>query len=140
MDLPLVAIGETFTAGFGVDPQLQVAREMLDKNRSVQGGNQVHDFRYRIRISSFKKDAVQVQVWDRLPRAEEEAVGVTLVRTEPVLSADPHYPRHERPTNLLRWDLTVDPGANGETAKVIEYEFKLEYDKNLALGGFKAGK
>jgi uncharacterized protein (TIGR02231 family) len=140
MDLPLVAIGETFTAGFGVDPQLQVAREMLDKNRSVQGGNQVHDFRYRIRISSFKKDAVQVQVWDRLPRAEEEAVGVTLVRTEPVLSADPHYLRHERPTNLLRWDLTVDPGANGETAKVIEYEFKLEYDKNLALGGFKAGK
>ena len=26
MDVPLVAIGEQFTAGFGVDPQLQVQR------------------------------------------------------------------------------------------------------------------
>ena len=140
MDLPLVAIGETFTAGFGVDPQLQAAREMLDKDRSVQGGNQVHEFRYRIRIASFKKEPVAVQVWDRLPRAEAEAVGVTLVRTEPPLSDDPHYLRDDRPANLLRWDLTVEPEAHGEKAEVIEYQFKLEYDKTLALGGFKAGK
>src|SRR5207247_5535988 len=41
MDVPLVAIGEQFTAGFGVDPQLQIIREMMDKQRTQQGGNQV---------------------------------------------------------------------------------------------------
>src|SRR5262249_55431079 len=39
--LPLVAIGETFTAGFGAEPQLQVNRQMMDKSRAMQGGNQV---------------------------------------------------------------------------------------------------
>ncbi len=140
MDLPLVAIGEAFTVGFGVDPQLQVAREVIEKNKSVQGGNQVHEFKYRIRVSSFKKEPVRVQVWDRLPRGEAESVGVTMVDTTVPLSTDADYLRHERPVNLLRWDLTVPAEANGERASVVEYRFKLEYDRNLALGGFKAGK
>jgi hypothetical protein len=41
MKLPLVAAGEPFIAGFGVDPQLQVSRRLVHKARSVQGGNQV---------------------------------------------------------------------------------------------------
>ncbi len=31
--LPLVAIGKPFTVGFGVDPQLQVTRKLMDKTR-----------------------------------------------------------------------------------------------------------
>lgn len=140
MDLPLVAIGESFTAGFGVDPQVQVTRELVTKNKIVQGGNQVHDFRYRLRIASFKSAPVRIQVWDRLPRAEAESVAVTLLSTNPPLSDDPAYLRGERVANLLRWDLLVEPNANGEKAQSIEYQFKLEYDRNLALGEFKAGK
>src|SRR5262249_35548675 len=67
MDLPLVAIGEQFTVGFGVDPQLQVARQLLDKGRAMQGGNQVLRYDYRILVSSYKAQPVSVQVWDRLP-------------------------------------------------------------------------
>jgi len=81
MNVPLVAIGEQFTVGFGVDPQLQVIREMLDKTTTQQGGNQVHKFDYRILVSSYKPQAVKVQLWDRLPHAEVEAVGITLGKT-----------------------------------------------------------
>jgi uncharacterized protein (TIGR02231 family) len=140
MNLPLVAIGEKFTAAFGADPQLQVTRELLTKERNVQGGNQVHSFRYRIRVSSFKDAPVKLQVWDRLPHAEAEAVGVTLTSSNPPLSTDPKYLREERPRNLLRWDLTVAPDAQNEKSAAIDYEFKLEYDRNMALGNFKAGK
>src|SRR5262249_58403948 len=35
MDLPLVAIGETFTAGFGVQPHLHVQRPMLHKSPAI---------------------------------------------------------------------------------------------------------
>src|SRR5207302_2012146 len=41
MPMPLVAIGEEFTAGFGVDTQLQIQRQMVDQTRTTQGGNQV---------------------------------------------------------------------------------------------------
>ena len=109
MNLPLVAIGEQYTVGFGVDPQLQVSRSSSKKSRTVQGGNQVHNYEYRITVGSYKSEEVKVQVWDRLPRAEAEAVAVSLVEPSPKLSDDPTYLRQERPENLLRWDLTVAP-------------------------------
>ncbi len=140
MDLPLVAIGEHFTAGFGVDPQLQVTRELVTKDHTVQGGNQVHDFKYRIRVGSFKSKSVKMQIWDRLPKAEAEAVGITLQSPTPSLSDDATYVRRDRPANLLRWDLVAAPNTNGEKAMTIEYQFKLEYDRNVAIGNFKASQ
>src|SRR5262249_24006938 len=105
MNLPLVAIGERFTVGFGAEPQLQVQRQMVDKSRTMQGGNQILRLEYRILVSSYKSEKVRLQVWDRLPHGESEALGVTLVKAAPELCKDPVYLREERPSNLLRWDL-----------------------------------
>jgi uncharacterized protein (TIGR02231 family) len=140
MNLPLVAIGEQFTVGFGVDPQIQVDRQLANKTRSIQGGNQVLTYDYRIRVSSFKDADAQVQIWDRLPKAEAEMVDVELVHATPDLSTDPEYLRNDRPKNLLRWDLTLKPGTSGEKAAVVSYEFKLQYDRNVAIGNFSATK
>jgi hypothetical protein len=137
MNLPLVAIGETFTVGFGTDPQLQVQRQMMDKSRTQQGGNQVLKFEYRILVNSFKNERVRMQVWDRLPTAENETMGVSLVKAAPDLSKDPMYLREEKPHNLLRWDLDLDPAMNGEKAQAIQYEFKLELDRNMTIGSFQ---
>jgi hypothetical protein len=138
MNLPLVAIGERYTVGFGVDPQLQVTRSMVKKSRSLQGGNQVHNYDYRITVASYKSEAVKVQVWDRLPRAEAEAVAVSLLETTPKLSQDSGYQRSQRPDNLLRWDLSVEPGQTGEKAATLAYQFKLEYARDVAIANFKA--
>jgi hypothetical protein len=136
MNLPLVAIGETFTAGFGTEPQLQVNRQMMDKSRAMQGGNQVLKYEYRILVSSYKPERVNLQVWDRLPAAENETMGVSLVKAAPEVSKDALYLREERPHNLLRWDLEVDPAMNGEKAMTVTYEFKLELDKQMTIGSF----
>jgi hypothetical protein len=136
MDLPLVAIGEQFTAGFGVDPQMQVTRQMITKNRTSQGGNQVLTYEYRILVSSYKEGAANLQVWDRLPHAEAEALAVTLIKAEPEISKDSLYQREHRPNNLLRWDLKVDPTMNGEKALALNYEFKLELDRQMTIGSF----
>jgi hypothetical protein len=138
MNLPLVAIGESFTAGFGTEPQLQVHRQMIDKARTMQGGNQVLRYEYRILVSSYKPERVRLQVWDRLPQAENETMGVSLVKAAPEVSKDPLYLREERPHNLLRWDLEVDPAMNGEKALAIQYEFKLELDKQMTIGSFQS--
>ena len=39
---------------------------------------------------------------------------------------------------MLRWDLSVDPGMNGEKAIVVTYEFTMELDKQLSVGSFAA--
>jgi uncharacterized protein (TIGR02231 family) len=137
MTLPLVAVGEQFTAGFGVDPQLVVQRSMTDKMRSTSGGNQLLRYDYRILVNSYKAEKVRLQVWDRLPYAENDSVGVQLLKTSPDLSKDAIYQREHRPNNLLRWDLAVEPNTNGEKATPIGFEFKLELDRQMTIGGFQ---
>jgi hypothetical protein len=134
MNLPLVAIGEQFTAGFGVDPQLQVQRQLLDKSRTTQGGNQIWKYEYRILVNSYKSEPVKLQVWDRLPRAENETAGISLVKAKPEISTDSMYLREQRPHNLLRWDLAVEPSTSGDKALTINYEFKLELDRQMIIG------
>jgi hypothetical protein len=138
MPLPLVAVGEEFTAGFGVDPQVQIQRQLVDKARTTQGGNQVLKYEYRILVSSFKSEPVTLQVWDRLPHAEAESVNVNLVKAAPELSTDAIYLRESRPNNLLRWDLEVEPGRSGEKAMPIAYEFRMELDRQMAIAGFQS--
>lgn len=134
--LPLVAIGEQFTAGFGVDPQLQVTRALVDRAKTIQGGNQVHKLDYRLSVSSYKNEAVKLQLWDRLPHSETDAVTVTLLTTSKEVSTDPAYVREEKPKNLMRWDLTVEPAQRGEKAQALTYQFKMEYAKETAIGNF----
>lgn len=138
MRLPLVAVGEQFTVGFGVEPQLQVQRVMMDKTRTMQGGNQILNYQYRILLSSYKSEKVKLQLWDRLPSAENETIGVTMVKAAPELSKDALYLREERPNNLLRWDLDVEPNQSGEKAMAVNYEFKLELDKQLTIGSVQS--
>jgi uncharacterized protein (TIGR02231 family) len=138
MSLPLVAVGEPFAVGFGVDPQLQVQRQMASQKRSVEGGSQVVDYQYVLRVSSYKAEPVRMQVWDRLPHAEAETVGVTLVKTAPELCAtDELYLREQRPNNLLRWDVVVEPGMNGKKAMEIGYEFRMAHDRQMAIASFQ---
>jgi hypothetical protein len=111
----------------------------LDQQRDIsgrQGGNQVLKYEYRILVSSFKSEPVKVQVWDRLPHAEAESVNVSLVKATPEVSKDALYLRESRPNNLLRWDLEVGPGRNGEKAVAVAYEFRMELDRQMAISGF----
>ena len=138
-DLPLVAVGETFTVGFGVDPQLRAARQLVEKTSAVQGGNQVRKFDYRLVVESYKAEPAAVQLWDRLPVAEDaDAVNVRLVENSQPLSEDASYVRRDRPQNLLRWDLTLPPNANGEKAVTVTYQFEMAYDRNRTIGGFQS--
>ncbi|MBN9517556.1 mucoidy inhibitor MuiA family protein [bacterium] len=137
--LPLVAAGKGFTVGFGADPQIQVTRTLADKHRTTQGGNQVLTFKYQVALSSYKREAVPVQVWDRVPNAESAmTIAVTVSNPQPALSTDPTYLREDRPKGLLRWDVTLRPDQNGEKALPVGYEFKMELDRNVNIGGFLA--
>jgi hypothetical protein len=139
MALPQVAVGEPFTVGFGVDPQLQVGRRLVAKSQAVQGGNQVQSFEFRIVVRNFKSTPVALQVWDRLPHPKSTDVAVNLASTSPDLSPDALYRRAQRPDNLLRWDLDVPPGTTGEKALTIHYQFQLEFAREMAVDYLATG-
>lgn len=132
--MPLVAMGQTFTAGFGVDPQIQVKRDMVAKTRTTQGGNQVQKFDYRITLANYKSEPARVELWDRMPYAEGEAVTITMANSAPQLSKDETYVRDQQPKGLLRWDLTLEPNTSGTKATSVTYQYKMEYAKDSSIG------
>lgn len=133
-EIGTVARGQTFVLGFGADPQLRARRELVDKDETTQGGNRVLSFDYRLTIENFKQQPLAVRVTDRLPFAEREnEIKITLDTGEHKLADDPFYLRRERPRGILRWDVEVPAGAAGEDATVVDYDYTLEFARNLQI-------
>ena len=137
--LPLVAVGKKFTVGFGADPQLSVMRKLISKEQTTQGGNAVRTFTYQILLNSYKTVAVDVQVMDRMPHSsQQQSIAIDLTSTTPDLSENKLYLRDERPKNLLRWDVKLLSEENGDKALTIDYEYKIEFDRNVTISAFQA--
>jgi hypothetical protein len=133
-EIPTVARGQTFVVGFGADPQLRARRELVDKKDGVQGGNRETRFEYRLVVENFANEKMLVRVLDRLPHAENgEDIRVTLGETSDPISTDKLYQREERPMGILRWDIEVPAKAAGEDARLIKYQYVVEYDRQFVV-------
>jgi hypothetical protein len=137
-DLPTVAVGESFTAGFGIDSSLRASRELMDRTESIQGGNRVVELTYRLTVENFNGAPASVRLLDRLPKVKSVGgsdIRVTLVSSGPDLSQAEDFVKAQKKDGILRWDLTVPPQSIGPAAMSLEYKFRLEYDKQMTLAG-----
>jgi hypothetical protein len=139
-ELPTVSVGESFTLGFGIDSSLRASRTLAKKTESIQGGNRVVDFTYQLAIENFGSDPVAVRLLDRLPTATESEIKLTLIEPGKPLSSDTHFQQVDRKKGLLRWDVEVPAQSVGPKAFSLEYQLRLEYDKQLAITGLPGAK
>ncbi|MGD9690102.1 MAG: mucoidy inhibitor MuiA family protein [Phycisphaerales bacterium] len=131
--VPTIAAGEGFRAGFGIDTSLRTSKELVERAESHQGGNRIIEFTYRVAIENFGKAAALVTVLDRLPTPKGSEIKLTLLSQSPSLSEDREYQETDRKRNLMRWDISVPAGATGTNATIIEYRFRLEFDRQMML-------
>lgn len=131
--LPQVTIGETFTAGFGIDSQVRVVRELENKKTRIQGGNRIDTYDYRIALSNYKNTPVELRLLDRLPYTDNASIKIELEKTEPELSTGSKYLRIARKKGILRWDLKLAPNTVEKDATVVKYSFTMEYDRNMQI-------
>lgn len=132
-EMGLVTIGQPFTAGFGIDSQVQVVREFKDKKVETLWGNRNDEQQYRIELSNYKNQAVKLRLLERIPYADNPNVEVALTPMSHELSKDAEYARTVQKKGILRWDLTLPPGTTGEKATVVTYGFTMKYDKNMHI-------
>ncbi|MBI1189286.1 MAG: mucoidy inhibitor MuiA family protein [Tepidisphaera sp.] len=135
--LPTTSAGEGITAGFGIDSSLRTRRELVGRTESVQGGNRVIEMTYRLTLENFGSKPAPVRLLDRLPKADagRSDVTVKLVRSTLEPSSDADYLATQSKDGILRWDLAVPAAAAGRQATIVEYTFRLEYDRQLTLTG-----
>ncbi len=133
-EIPTVARGQTFVVGFGADPRLRARRELAERTEDVQGGNRELGFKYRLVMENYKDTEVPLRVYDRLPQSDRPGdIRVTLGDLKDPLSTDELYVRTEKPKGILRWEIKVPAAATGKDARIIEYGFTVDFDRNLAL-------
>lgn len=131
--LSIVTVGEKFTAGFGIDSQVQVLRELEDKKTRIQGGNRIDTYHYRIALNNYKDTAAELRLLDRLPSTDDRSIKIELLKTSPELSKDAEYLRTLRKKGILRWDMNLKPNSADQNATVVNYSFTMEYDKNMQI-------
>lgn len=139
-EMPTVSVGESFTAGLGIDPSLRAQRELVNKEERIQGGNRVVDFTYELTLENFGNAVASVRMLDRLPTAGENDIKVTLVKSNEPISTDEAYLKTDRKEGILRWDLEVPAQAVGPKGEVLRYTMQIEYDKQLSIIGMPAKK
>ncbi|MEN6308580.1 MAG: mucoidy inhibitor MuiA family protein, partial [Anaerohalosphaeraceae bacterium] len=132
-DMKLVTSGQTFTAGFGIDSQIQVVREFVDKKIETQLGSRYNEQHYRIALSNYKAGPVAVRLLDRVPWTENGSLSIELKNVSHPLSEDAEYLRTEKNKGILRWDLQLDGGTFGPKATIVTYCYGMKYDKSLTV-------
>jgi uncharacterized protein (TIGR02231 family) len=132
-DMKLVTMGQTFTTGFGVDSQIQVAREFKDKNIKSLLGNRIDENQYRIAIDNYYDKAVTLRLMDRLPWTENDDLSIELTDNSHPLSTDADYVRTQKDKGILRWDLNLKPDTSGKKGTIVTYAFTLKYDNDMAI-------
>jgi len=129
--MKLVTMGETFTAGFGIDSQIQISREFKDKKTNTMWGSRIEEYDYRIAIDNYKKAPVNLRLLDRLPFVEDAPIEVRDFVTSTILSNDSEYLRTARKKGILRWDLTLAPQSFKNKATVVTYSYTMKYDSDM---------
>ncbi|MEM7181573.1 MAG: DUF4139 domain-containing protein [Spirochaetota bacterium] len=133
-EIPNIARGQSFVMGFGIDTRIRTKRELVEKKEKILGGNKELSFLFRIQLENFHKEASKLRVMDRIPvKDEKENVRITLDLQGNELSKDKVYELNEKPKGILRWDITVPASANAAKTQTFEYNYKLEFDKNLKI-------
>jgi hypothetical protein len=135
--MPTVAVGESFDVGLGIDTSLRVSRELVKKDARTQGGNRLTDFTYQLAIENFGDKEVDVRLFDRLPKPDNDDIKVTLVKSSQEVSDDPAYQKDDRKNGILRWDLKAPAGATGINQTTLDYTLQIEYDRQLQIVGMK---
>jgi hypothetical protein len=61
---------------------------------------------------------------------DSEQLNLQLDTPQEPLSKDGLYERLQRPTGVLRWDLTIPENRHGSRAFDLHYSYTLEFDRN----------
>jgi len=131
--IDLVTKGEKFTAGFGVDSQIRISREIKDKKVDTMFGNRVDKFEYRLAIENYKGAAVKLRLLERIPYTEDAGLEIKDFETNTPISTDQDYVRTLKDKGILRWDLELAPNTVSDKARITTYSYTMKYDKGLQI-------
>lgn len=125
-NLPLTVPGEEISLLAGRDDHIRIERELVKRSvvKSRIGTLRKESFTYRIDLTNHRGEPGLVKIEDQIPVSQNADLKVDLVDTAP-------EPDNISDMKIMRWELTIPPGAKKE----ITYTFSIEYPKDREVSG-----
>src|SRR5579883_854323 len=124
----MAAPGEKFKIFLGIDDDIKVKRELIE--RAVDKGNLLQSdirritYAYRITVHNYAAHPRRVVIRDHLPVSQHERVKVKVQNIQPA-------PAKRTGLELLTWRFTLPPDAEQK----IEYRFVVEHPQGMKVIG-----
>jgi hypothetical protein len=109
----------------GVDPNVVVERKQINamKDKSFLGSTRIINKKYEITIRNNKNTSVEVQLYDRIPIAQNKEIKVENAKYDDG--------KIEKEDGIINWKLALEPKKS--IKKTIEYEVKYPKNKRINL-------
>src|SRR5579859_1553470 len=126
--LKQTAHAETFKVFLGIDDDIKVKRELIersvDKGSILQSDIRRITYAYRITVHNYASSPRHIAIRDHLPVPQHERIKIKVQQIQP-------QPSNRSKLELLTWSFTLP--ANGE--QQIEYRFMVEHPQDMQVRG-----
>ncbi len=120
--LPLIASGEEYDLGLGVDDAVKVNRISVKREKGETGvitSSNTDEQHFRITVKNLHDHSAPVTVIDQMPYSEDEKIVVEMLP----MTTQPVETNHDDKRGVLAWDLDVKPGEE----KTINLSYQITW-------------
>ncbi len=130
-----IAPGQEFDLYMGMDENLKVKRELLEKKKDdvliagISSPTMKETYRYKLTVENYKTAASRVNLFEAIPVSEDERIKVKVSQT----SVEPKEKEWKDRKGIWRWELQLQPKAKQE----IYYTCVVEYPRGMRVEGLE---
>ena len=121
--------GESFTVSWGIRPNLQIERSLLERTSTrtgLLGGGRRTNLRYRITIRNLEPEPLELILEDRLPSTLSDDIKVSALDFSQPIEASPL-----ETDGRIRWRLAIPAGGTQSPPTTVEWTVEVTHSADL---------
>ncbi|MDZ4831418.1 MAG: mucoidy inhibitor MuiA family protein [Phycisphaerae bacterium] len=139
--MPDVAPGGEVELWFGPDHRLTAKRSIVARTQSESGlisKSSDVAIQYKTELTNTMEKPVKIELWDRIPVSQDDAITVKLSDVQPGMVRDAAYENKERKQGLLKWvlELPARPTDRAATPVVVRWNVGVSWPKDTPISWF----
>ncbi|MFY9401885.1 MAG: mucoidy inhibitor MuiA family protein [Candidatus Omnitrophota bacterium] len=128
-----IAPGEEFDLYLGVDENVKVKRELLEKKvdetliAGIPATTKKTLYRYKVTIENYKQKAVSIKVFEAIPVSADDRIKVKVDK----VSLEPSLKDYKDKKGIWVWEFDLNP----QEKKEIYYNYIIEHPREMEIEG-----
>ena len=128
-----IAPGEEFDLYLGIDENVKVKRELLEKKvdktliAGILSRTKKTTFKYRIIVENYKSDKITIKLFEAIPVSEDDRINIKVNE----INTEPDEKDWDDRRGIWLWELELGP----QEEKEIQYAFTIEHPREMQIEG-----